>query len=777
MMWKKWIREIRQEWLRHLVVFLMIFICLFIFSGLQHAQKEMVETGDYFLHKSRLTTGMVTTSQVTEKEQIELRKIPEVQKVIPRFWLQGLIQQGNLDNEVTIVSFSHQPNNRPMIVNGEKLDPEAMGKIWVNGDYAQENHLKIRDQLSVRIGKQTEKYTIAGFIKQPEFLYYVTSPDDPLPDLKHHGYAYVSEKEIQTNFPELKPNQMLIDWKNSDNTDEEWMQKRIQEVFGTQSYTWKKLSELPAIKNYFDKAKQIQKLSLVFPVLFLILVFITLYGSMKRLVDEQIEQIATLKSLGVSNAQIRLFYGSVAFVISFVAVNSGIIAGKYSLTPFVLRLLGSQYSIVEWQPVISWMSWMAGAVMVLLCTIVPLLTVNQRLKYAPAQLMRMDHDFSDKTSSKSSETVRWLSDSWQWTWRDVQRSKGRSVMGIFGAFGCLVLLIAGLGINDTVRTSFKHTFHQTYQYQEKVTFYSKNQEENLESLQEKGDDTEWEQQVQGELIQSNQKADLRLFMLQESPGGLIHLNDMKKQRIRLNELKRNEVVMSKQLAKRMNLETGDSIVVRIPELHQIVYLQINTLAINSAPQGIFMSKQIWENLDQTFQPQTVYLKEKLSQQQIKKLEEAPNVSKVVEKATLEKNTSEILATINGIIIILIFAAVLLGLTILANTFLLIFAERYREFATLKILGYSYRELFLLLLQENLLLVFVGILFGVPGGLLFLDYYARIVSLENQAYEPHLSLATWFIIFGIFLSIVGMLQLFLYWKIKKIDMLTALKSHE
>lgn len=132
MMWKKWIREIRQDWMRHLIVFLMIFICLFIFSGLQHAQKEMVETGDYFLHKSRLTTGMVTTSQVTEKEQIELRKIPEVQKVIPRFWLQGLIRQGNLDNEVTTVSFSHQPNNRPMIVNGEKLDPEEMWKIWVN---------------------------------------------------------------------------------------------------------------------------------------------------------------------------------------------------------------------------------------------------------------------------------------------------------------------------------------------------------------------------------------------------------------------------------------------------------------------------------------------------------------------------------------------------------------------------------------------------------------------------------------------------------------------
>lgn len=258
---------------------------------------------------------------------------------------------------------------------------------------------------------------------------------------------------------------------------------------------------------------------------------------------------------------------------------------------------------------------------------------------------------------------------------------------------------------------------------------------------------------------------------------MIQLNDMKNQRIRLNDLKRNEVVMSKQLAKRMNLETGDSIVVRIPELHQIVYLQINTLAINSAPQGIFMSKQIWEKLDQIFQPQTVYLKEKLSRQQIKKLEEAPNVSKVVEKATLEKNTNEILAAINGNIIILIFAAVLLGLTILSNTFLLIFSERYREFATLKILGYSYRELFLLLLQENLLLVFVGILFGVPGGLLFLDYYAGIVSLENQAYQPHLSLETCFLIFGIFLSIVGMLQLFLYWKIKIIDMLTALKSHE
>ena len=54
--------------------------------------------------------------------------------------------------------------------------------------------------------------------------------------------------------------------------------------------------------------------------------------------------------------------------------------------------------------------------------------------------------------------------------------------------------------------------------------------------------------------------------------------------------------------------------------------------------------------------------------------------------------------------ILIFFAVMLGFAIVYNASVINFAERRREFASLRVMGFTMQEISGLLLQENIILI-------------------------------------------------------------------------
>ncbi len=65
-----------------------------------------------------------------------------------------------------------------------------------------------------------------------------------------------------------------------------------------------------------------------------------------------------------------------------------------------------------------------------------------------------------------------------------------------------------------------------------------------------------------------------------------------------------------------------------------------------------------------------------------------------------------------IIGILVFGAVLLGSVMLYNLGVLSYMERYREFATLKVLGFPDRQIRTVMIQQNVWVCAAGILLGL-----------------------------------------------------------------
>ena len=132
------------------------------------------------------------------------------------------------------------------------------------------------------------------------------------------------------------------------------------------------------------------------------------------------------------------------------------------------------------------------------------------------------------------------------------------------------------------------------------------------------------------------------------------------------------------------------------------------------------------------------------------------------------------SAISQIALVVIIFGLLLAALVIYNLTNMNISERKREIATLKVLGYQDYEVVLYIYRELLVLVTVGILFGIPLGLLLIYFvfsYLEFGSIKD------IKIQTYFIsVFCIFTFII-LSDFLLVRKILKISMTSSLKSND
>lgn len=121
-------------------------------------------------------------------------------------------------------------------------------------------------------------------------------------------------------------------------------------------------------------------------------------------------------------------------------------------------------------------------------------------------------------------------------------------------------------------------------------------------------------------------------------------------------------------------------------------------------------------------------------------------------------------------------AILLGAVVLYNFGIMSYTERYREMATLKVVGFKDKKIGRLLIDQNMWLSLTGVVIGIPLGILTLDYMLKALAGE---YEMSLTVSAVAYIISVMLTF-GMslpVSLMVARKNKKIDMVEALKGAE
>ena len=131
---------------------------------------------------------------------------------------------------------------------------------------------------------------------------------------------------------------------------------------------------------------------------------------------------------------------------------------------------------------------------------------------------------------------------------------------------------------------------------------------------------------------------------------------------------------------------------------------------------------------------------------------------------------------NVMIALLVIAACVLSLVVLYNLGVMSYTERYREMATLKVVGFKDRKIGELLITQNLWITVIGIILGIPAGFAVLDYLLKALASEYEmklAIGPLTYIISIALTFGVSLTVGVMVAR----KNRRIDMVAALKTEE
>ena len=128
------------------------------------------------------------------------------------------------------------------------------------------------------------------------------------------------------------------------------------------------------------------------------------------------------------------------------------------------------------------------------------------------------------------------------------------------------------------------------------------------------------------------------------------------------------------------------------------------------------------------------------------------------------------------VLILVAAAVILGIVVLYNLGIMSYVERSRELATLKVLGFRSKKIGQLLILQNVWLTVIGVILGLPAGLGTL--YWMLTALAGE-YEMKLMLGP--LTYSVSILLTFGVSILVGWMVarknRKIDMVEALKNTE
>ena len=225
-------------------------------------------------------------------------------------------------------------------------------------------------------------------------------------------------------------------------------------------------------RDYGACADRMDGIAKVFPVFFFLVAALVCMTTMTRMVDEQRNEMGTLKALGYSKLQIASKYIIYALIASILGSILGCSLGMYLFPTVIFNAWNTLYNIDQikflFQPGLILLASGSVTGITLLAT---LYSIYSELIEMPSQLMRPKAAKAGKKILLERISFIWkrLSFLQKVTARNIFRYKKRFFMTIIGIAGCSALLVAGFGINDSISDIVNQQYNVIYHYDATVS--------------------------------------------------------------------------------------------------------------------------------------------------------------------------------------------------------------------------------------------------------------------------------------------------------------------
>ena len=552
-------------------------------------------------------------------------------------------------------------------------------------------------------------------------------------------------------------------------------------------------SNLPEHDGYGENADRMRAIGKVFPVIFFLVAALISLTSMTRMVEEQRTQIGTMKALGYSKWAIVSKYLSYALLATAGGSIIGVLIGEKVLPFIIIYAYGIMYQhIPEILVPYDWAYAIEASIAAVACTMfATVFSCYRELGEQPAALMRPPAPKIGKRVLLEYVGVIWkrLNFTWKSTIRNLMRYKKRFFMTIFGIGGCMALMLVGYGIRDSVFeiADIQYTEIQTYDGNLilKENLSEDEHQELTDSLEQNQDIARFMDAYMKNLVLTKDGHERETYVMvlgqPKDSEKYVHFHDRKTKEA--YELSDDGAIISEKTAKLLNAKVGDTISVK-DENEGNKDIVIQNICENYMGHYLYMTPKYYEKVygekpeynTVLFSVQDSYTRQQMEEAGEKILERDEVLSLSYMK-DIEKRLNDMLKSLNLVIIVLIVSAGMLAFVVLYNLNTINIAERKRELATLRVLGFYNPEVAAYVYRENILLTLIGTIVGAGLGKILHLFIIETVEVPAAMFGRIINLPSYIYSFLFTILFSMIVNGVMYFKLRKIDMVESLKSIE
>lgn len=670
--------------------------------------------------------------------------------------------------------------NRLFMRAGRLLTPGDRAEVLVSEAFADANHLQPGDSIVMLLNGKRQQLRIAGIVLSPEFVF-ESRPGAALPDNRTYGIFWMRRKELGRAFDLDGAFNDLSLTLAPGSTEPRVIAAldRLLEPYGGRGAYGR--ADHASDVRLSDEMRLLHLLSIGFPIVFLSVGTFMTNAVLSRLLTLQREQIAILKAFGFFNRQIVAHYLKFAFVM----VAGGVLLGSLGGIALGHRLVVLYHRFFRFPHLAFSLDHTAFPLALAVSAAAAVLgvfhAVQRAARLPPAEAMRPAPPANYRPALIERIGIgRFLSHTFRIAVRNIQRKPAQALLTITGLALATGILIVPNSIRDGVT--------EVMDFQWDVV-----QRQTLGiGLVEPSSDTVGHllghlpgvvavEPIRSAFVRIGYGHKRRQLLVQGLPPSSL-LNRVLGKDGRQIQLPPSGLVVSAKTAEVLGAAVGDLLTVEVLEGKRPTRaVPLAGLAEDFAGMAAYMDIHALNRLlgEGDIITGAGFTIDAAHQDAfLLALKQIPRVSWVAIKNSLRENFRQTTAANIGMLqSIYLFFALVVAFGVVYNNARISLAERARELATLRVIGFSKREVGTVLVTELVLLA----LAAVPLGLLLGTGFATgiIGQVNTETVRLPLILSADNYAFAVLVIVVAstISALVVLRKLSQLDLVGALKAPE
>lgn len=584
------------------------------------------------------------------------------------------------------------------------------------------------------------------------------------------------------------------------------LDKAQEQIDAIDNATWYVMDRTKnfGVASFQSDGGRVDNIARVYPFIFFLVAALVALTTMTRMVEEERVLIGTYKALGFSRARIASKY----VIYALLSSTLGSVLGIIILSKVFPLVIQNAYAIMYVIPPgpfpidipLALLSAGIGIGVTLIATIAAVLSA---LRETPAALMLPRVPKAGKRILLERIAPLWhkLSFTWKVTFRNLFRYKKRFVMTVIGIAGCTALLLTGFGLHDAINDILDKQFGELELYNATIRIEDDMRTKDRATLDDllANDDriasATWVCEKGMAIEREDGSIMNTTFVIMESPAQFQKMQVVRTRKDHTPILLAGEnavdgLVISEKMANELELSTGDTIEIMAQDdmgnaVNPRTKVTVGAIMENYVGNTVFVTPDFYsQHFGKVPFFDTAYI------------DLAPDVNN---HAAYEALSDDLLAikglatcaynddvvdtyrtmlkSVDLIVIVLIISAAALAFIVLYNLTNINITERIREIATLKVLGFTPREVVAYIYRETILLSVIGAAVGLLLGIVMEGFVVVTAEVDQVMFGRAIHGISFLLSF----LLTALFTVFVMWamkgKLRKVSMVESLKSIE